>query len=408
LKSRLVGLVVLGCLACACETGAVSQEGPSIVIASDTPISGSDGANAAPVVRAIQLAITQHPQIRRFKVVYEPMDDAPGLLAPVKGVQNVKRMIADARILGMVGPYLSSSAFEQIEVSNSASLAMVSPSNTNWCLTRPHPLCETQPAALRATGINNFFRITAPDSIQGRSMARFARNALQIKRVAAFTLRGVFEDVTLSGFADEFKRDGGDLVYSANLPENTTSFLTFLQTARSLGAEAIYAATEGDVCQVRAQMSGIFPKEAYLLGMDAMQESGDCIQNAGANADGMIATVSVADLEGGKDPAVTKFLDAYRKAYPHSVTVDPYAFAAYDCALILIDAITQAVAANGGGFPTRPQVVNQIATSQFDGLAGTYSFDRNGDAVSPLMAVYQVKGGQWVYLQQIDASPTPA
>jgi hypothetical protein len=52
--------------------------------------------------------------------------------------------------------------------------------------------------------------------------------------------------------------------------------------------------------------------------------------------------------------------------------------------------------------------VNQIATSQFHELAGTYSFDANGDAVSPLMAVYQVKSGQWVYLQQIDASPTPA
>jgi branched-chain amino acid transport system substrate-binding protein len=408
LTRGLASLIVLVCLSSACQTGAVSPEGPYIVIASDTPISGSDGAYAAPLVQAIQLAITQHPKMGRFKVVYEPMDDAPALLAPVKGVQNVKRMIADPRVLGVVGPYLSSSAFDQIEVSNSASLAIVSPSNTNWCLTRPHPLCETQPAALRVTGINNFFRITAPDSIQGRSMARFARNTLQIKRAAAFTLRGVFEDVTLSGFADEFKRDGGDLVYSANLPENTTSFLNFLQTARSLGAESIYAATEQDVCQVRAQMSGIFPKDAYLLGMDNLEESSDCIQNAGPNADGMVATVSVADLAGSNDPAVNQFLDAYRKTYPHTKTLDPYAFAAYDCALILIDAIAQAVTASGGAFPTRPQVVNQIAVSQFHGLAGTYSFDPNGDAISPLMAVYQVKGGQWVYLQQIDASPSPS
>jgi branched-chain amino acid transport system substrate-binding protein len=378
------------------------------VIASDTPLSGSDGAYAAPLVHAIQLAITQHTRIGRFKVVYQPMDDAPALLAPIKGVQNVKRMIADARVLGVVGPYLSSSAFESIEVANSASLAIVSPSNTDWCLTRPHPICDPQPAALRVTGTNNFFRITAPDSVQGRSMARFARNTLQIKRAAAFTLHGDYDDVTLSGFADEFKRDGGDLVYSADLPENTTSFLEFLRTARSRGAEGIYAATEQDICQVRAQMSGIFPKDAYFLGMDAIQELGDCIQNAGANADGIVATVSIADLALSKDPAVNKFVVAYRNAYPHDATVDPYAFAAYDCTLILIDAITQAVKANGGGFPTRLQVVKQIAASQFHGLAGTYSFDANGDAVSPLMAAYQVKGGQWVYLGQIDASPTPA
>jgi branched-chain amino acid transport system substrate-binding protein len=408
LKKRLVGLAVLVCLTGACETGAVSQEGPSIVIASDSPLSGSDGAYAAPVVQAIQLAITQHAQIGRFKVVYQPMDDAPALIAPVKGVQNVKRMIADARILGMVGPYLSSSAFEQIEVSNSASLAMVSPSNTNWCLTRPDPSCATPPADLRVTGTNNFFRITAPDSIEGRSMARFAWKTLQIKRAAVYTLGGQFEDVTLKGFVDEFQRDGGEVVFSNELPGSTTNFRPFLQTARSLGAETVFAATEGNDCLVRAQMGGIFPKDAYFLGMDIMQESSDCIPNAGANADGMIATVSVPDLAGSKDPAVIKFVDAYRKAYPRTETVDPYAFAAYDCALILIDAITQAVAANGGGFPTRLQVVSQIATSQFHELAGTYSFDANGDAVSPLMAVYQSKGGQWVYLGQIDASPTPA
>jgi branched-chain amino acid transport system substrate-binding protein len=392
----------------ACQTAPVTPEGPSIVIASDLPLSGADRPSALPVSQAIQLAVLQHSQIGRFKVVYQPSDDAPALTAPVKGVQNVKRMITDGRILGVVGPYLSSSAFDQITVANSASLAIVSPSNTNWCLTRPNPLCETQPAALRGTATNNFFRITAPDSIQGRSIARFARNTLQIKRVAAFTLHGVFEDLTLSGFTDEFRRDGGDLVYSADLPKNTADFQDFLKTALSRGAEAIYAATEQDVCQVRAQMSGIFPKDAYFLGMDVIQESSDCIQNAGPNADGMVATVSVADLAGSKDPAVNKFVVAYRNAYPHETTVDPYAFAAYDCALILIDAITQAVAANGGGFPARLQVVNQIATSQFHGVAGTYSFDLNGDAVSPLMAVYQVKGGQWVYLGQIDASPTPA
>jgi hypothetical protein len=52
--------------------------------------------------------------------------------------------------------------------------------------------------------------------------------------------------------------------------------------------------------------------------------------------------------------------------------------------------------------------VAQIATSTFSGVSGRYSFDGNGDAVSPLMAVYEVKGGRWVYLQQIDASANPA
>ena len=46
-----------------------------------------------------------------------------------------------------------------------------------------------------------------------------------------------------------------------------------------------------------------------------------------------------------------------------------------------------------------------LFTAQFAGLTGTYSFDSNGDAVTPMMSIYQVENGQWVYKQRIDAGP---
>jgi hypothetical protein len=39
-------------------------------------------------------------------------------------------------------------------------------------------------------------------------------------------------------------------------------------------------------------------------------------------------------------------------------------------------------------------------------VTGTHSFDANGDPISPLMSIYEVQNGRWVYQQQIDASPS--
>ncbi|HKC18409.1 MAG TPA: ABC transporter substrate-binding protein, partial [Candidatus Dormibacteraeota bacterium] len=278
---------------------------------------------------------------------------------------------------------------------------------TNWCLTLPNPLCNPQPSDLRGAGPNNFFRIAAPDPIQGRAIARYMANSLKIRRAAAFTLSDDFDDVTLSMFAEEFKRDGGDLVLSETLPPKTANFGPFLQAARSHGAEAIFAATENDACRARAQMNGIFPQGSYFIGMDYLQESDTCIPNAGDSAEGMLATVSVLDMQSSREPVVMKIAADYRRAYPKSSPIDPYAFAAYDCTLILIDAITRAVNGNGGGFPTRAQIVDVIAHSKLRGAVGTYSFEASGDALSPLMALYQVKGGKWEYVGQIDASASP-
>jgi branched-chain amino acid transport system substrate-binding protein len=406
MRAFALSLLILVGVGTSCDSGTGSTAGPVIVIGSDLP--ASESADALSASLAVRLAITQHPQIGRYRLTYKSLDDSPLITSPVKGLQNIRRLVADGRVLGMVGPF-TSNAFDQIPIGNDASLAMLSPSNTNWCLTLPNPQCNPQPSDIRVRP-NNYFRIVAPDPVQGRAMARFAAGTLQIKRAAAFTLSQPFDDVTLKGFADEFKRDGGDLVFSANLPDGTKSFVPFLQAARSRGADAIYAATEADVCKVRAQMKGIFPDGDFFLGMDTLSglEGSPCIQVAKDNADGMVATVSVADLHDGQHPGLKTLVDAYRNAYPHAAAISPYGIHAYDCALILIQAITQAVNRRGGGFPKRQEVVAQIATSTFSGVSGRYSFDGNGDAVSPLMAVYEVKGGGWVYLQQIDASANSA
>jgi branched-chain amino acid transport system substrate-binding protein len=372
-----------------------------ILIGSDLPVTGYFEA-ASPLEKAIRLAIDQHPTVGRFKLAYWSLDDAVSRAPFVdKAAQNVERMIAEPRVVGMIGPYTSSVAFGVIPIANQAGLAMISATTTDACLTLAGQSCGSQAATLRPSGTNNFFRVAPPDPLQGRAMARYAARSLGVEWVAAINERGSDGDRYIDSFAEELARQGGGLLLREKMDKTTTNFKPFLARAEAKGVTAIYAVGGANVCGARAQMS----QGMWFLGTDNFTGNPDCVKNALNNAADIYGTYSAANPDYTSNPEAQKVLAAYRKAYPN-IIIDEYTFAAYDSARILIDAIERVVAANRGAFPTRKDVLAAVArTAQFPGLTGTYSFDSNGDAVSPMMSIYRVENGQWVYKHRIDAGP---
>ena len=164
----LLGLVVAGCT----PGGNATTTSDQIIIASDLPVSVSEEL-VHPLEQAIEFAIRQQGTIGGFKLGYWSLDNALGDNPdPVRGVGNVERMIAERRVLGMVGSYTSDVTFQEIQVANASDLVMLSPSATSFCLTRAAPNCNDQPFCAGRAGCN-FFRIPPPDPIQGRAMARY-------------------------------------------------------------------------------------------------------------------------------------------------------------------------------------------------------------------------------------------
>jgi branched-chain amino acid transport system substrate-binding protein len=398
-----VVLIVVVLTACqsASSSHAVTPPAGDILIGSDLPVTGFyDGA--PPLEKAIRLAIDQHPTVGSFKLAYWSLDDAVSRAPFVdKAAQNVERMVAQPKVVGMIGPYISSEAFGLIPIANQAGLAMISATTTEACLTLAVPYCGSKAATLRPSGTNNYFRIAPPDPLQGRAMARFAAQSLGVRWVAAINERGSDGDLYIDSFAEELARQGGGLLLRENMDKTTTNFKPFLARASAKGAKAIYAVGGANVCAARAQMS----QGMWFLGTDNFTANPDCVTKALTNAADMYGTYGAAYPDYTSNPEARKVLADYRKAYPN-VPMNEYTFAAYDCASILIDAIQRVVTANHGAFPTRAQVLEAVAhTPQFSGLTGTYSFGLNGDAISPMMSVYRVENGQWVYKEKIDAGP---
>ena len=406
----LVVLILAAFVAFACggttTTGGAKGE---IDIASDLPTSGADASSGLPTQYGAAFAVSQKATIQGFTLKFVPLDDAVnGVHNPTKGAQNVQQFISNKLILGMVGPFNSGVAAAEIPVANQAPLAMISPSNTNECLTLAFDYCKQYAgytaAELRPTGKNNYFRVAANDTFQGPAMADFAFDTLGLKKLAVWDDQEPFGLGVANNFAKEFTTKGGTIVDRVGFKTKTKpDFKSWLNKAKTDGAEGIYAgatsATFG--CIARAQSQGIFDPSSYYLGPDGIGD-GQCIKDSGPTMgnDHMYASQGVADANANASAAAT--IAAYKVAHPNSSDIGAYTFAGYDCAAILIDAIDRAITANNGALPTRQQVIDQMAkTTAFKGLTGTYTLNDKGDPTTPALQIQQYKAGAWTTVKNI-------
>ncbi len=287
---------------------------------------------------------------------------------------------------------------------------MISPSNTNECLTQTFDYCQSAngftPASLRPTGKNNYFRVAAADTFQGPAMADFALKAapdgLGITKAAVWDDEETFGKGVADNFAKEFTAKGGTVVDRKSYdPKSKSDFHDFIASALSKGAQAIYAgatsATKG--CIARGEMAAADAAKVYYLGPDGIGDA-QCAKDSGSNAnDHMYATQGVADAT--QNPSAAAVVAAYKAKYTQASDIGAYTFAGYDCAAILIDAIGRAIDANNGNMPTRQQVLDQVAqTSGFQGLTGNITFDKNGDPTHPTLQLQQLQNGTWTFKAQ--------
>ncbi len=406
----LLVLILAAFVAFACGggggTGGAKGE---IDIASDLPTSGADASSGLPTQYGAAFAVSQKGSIQGFTLKFVPLDDAVnGKHDPTKGAQNVQQFISNKLILGMVGPFNSGVAAAEIPVGNNAPLAMISPSNTNECLTLAFDYCKSYAgytaAELRPTGKNNYFRVAANDTFQGPAMADFAFDTLGLKKLAVWDDQEPFGLGVANNFAKEFTTKGGTVVDRVGFKTATKpDFKAWLNKAKTDGAEGIYAgATSASYgCIARAQSQGIFDATSYYLGPDGIGD-GQCIKDAGPTMgnDHIYASQGVADANANSSAAAT--IAAYKAAHPNPDDTGAYTFAGYDCAAILIDAIDRAITANGGNLPSRQQVIDQIAkTSGFKGLTGTYTLNDKGDPTTPALQIQQYKTTGWTTVKNI-------
>lgn len=380
------------------------------------------------------LAIAQAHSVRGYPLRFVPYDDSMnGAYNADRGAENVQRMVADPRMLGVVGPLRGPVVPAELPIANRAALAMISPTASEPCLTRPLGRCslfnfnlgdwspQDEAALLRPTGKNNYFHLAATDEFHGPAMAEFASKSLGLRRIAVVEDTYRFGTFASDNFVAAFTKTGGTVVarQSFDLTGNTTpDFRSWLLHAKAAGAEGIYAGglTE-DTLAPRLQSRGIFdPSSPYFtidgvpdlfygnldLGCASRVATG-CVSATGGEA--MLNDQVYASRGIGApylNPKAASTIAAFVKLHPDPVENNSQTFAGYDSAAILIDAIGRAIDANGGKIPTRQQVVDQLSKiNNFSGLTGTYSFTADGDPATANLQIQRYQAGAWTSLTNI-------
>ena len=385
--------VVIGITACGSSSAGSANKG-TIKIGVELPESGKEASNGLPTLNGVKYAVQKVGSIKGFTLAVENKDDAVnGSHDPTKGAQNISELVADAAVMGVVGPFNSSVAKAEIPVANAANLTIISPANTNECLTQvfPEPECTFKPADLRPNGKNNYFRVASTDNLQGPAMSDYAYDKLKLRKVAVASDNQTYGKGISTNFAKKFVAKGGTLA----LPEkdidskSTNDFKSLLNSMKAAGADGLYfGGTDSDnVCVARAQMKGVGLNVPFMGGDGIV--TGQCITDAADNADSMFGTVAAVDAT--KLPAAKATIDGFKKAFPAATDFGAYSMPAYDCATIMIQAIGRAIDAAGGNMPTREQVRAEVAkTKGYQGALGTTSFDANGDTSNKVISVYKI------------------
>jgi len=394
-------LAAMAVAGCSLPGSASHQLLGTVTLAADLPLSGDDAPEGIPVRQGFELAIKQaglvcgaasHQDVCLQLKPLAQDDVNKGVHDPARGSSNVQALVSDPGVVGLVGPLYDSLAKSELPVANAAQLAMVSPAATDECLTQ-EPAdghCHGLAARLRPRSPNNFFRVVTTRPVEGAAAGDLAFNRLGKRRAFIINDQTALGQGLAAAFADQFTKDGGEVVDPSDLgafdPSQPADFGTRIDRARALGTDVVYFAGSEIAAAAglrRAMLAHGLP--VPMIGADPLASS-QFARLTGDSARGSYYTVV------GPDPLTLRqaasFVRDYRKAYGTDAT--GLSLAAFDATNIVIRALARAIDDAGGKIPTRAQVLREISrTSDDAGALGVISFDPKGDTSLKLVAAYQ-------------------
>lgn len=431
ISALALGLTLLLSLLAACGAG-TSSGNPStsggststttkiIKVATDLPVSGGDASIGKSTENGAHMAVDDANSknvLPGYQLVFDPQDDVGvgGVHDPAKGANNVTSLIGDGQVAGIVGPFNSNVARSEMPIANNAPIALISPSNTNPCLTKRGAEvgctgADDKVPTLRPTGKVTYFRLAATDDHQGPAMADYLYNTVKLKKAYVIDDTETYGAGLAKYFIQEWQKLGGTVIDGkSHSVKSTNSYVSLLTAAGAQNPDLIYYggvyATGGTL--IRKQMTSVDQlKNTVFAGGDGIQDTAFS-QAIGSGGGPVYATVAAPDAT--KIPAAADFVNRYQQKYG---PLGPYSAAAYDCMNVLIQAIKQAVAKtpapsssndSAGANAFRQAVIDALKTTSYDGVTGHVAFDENGDTVNKIFTIYQVDDKQgWKAVQVVN------
>jgi branched-chain amino acid transport system substrate-binding protein len=303
---------------------------------------------------------------RRSKITVRVLNDAADRATALNVASS---FIADKSVLGVVGPYSSSTLLAAAPVYNSG-LPVLAPAATNPRISQAGEY---------------IYRVAPSDNQQGASLARLVK-ARGHRAVAVLFDEN---DAYSKGLADAFTLE------AKNIGLTTSPFKIELDkisqvTVGNYGVDAVFiSGYTADVAAFTKLEAG-YPHHEVFAGDGAYSQ--DLFQQGGATVEGVIVTTFWhATLQDAKSKTFTKKFEALFGGG----TPNANAMQAYDAMRTMIEALARAP--KGSTHPVKDGL-DTFRAKPGEGVTAPVKFDANGDVVGRPFVAIQAKNKKFVAL----------
>jgi branched-chain amino acid transport system substrate-binding protein len=395
----LAAIAVLAFSACG-TTGGGGDKG-TIQIWSELPRQGSGKGQTDTIVAAIKYAIDEAGgKVDGWTIKYTDQDDSTaeaGAWTQERATALATEASSTNDLVAYIGTFNSGAAKIVIPVLCKAGIAMISPANTYPGLTKPGKGTADEPGIYYPDGCkHNYFRVVPADDLQGDVGAAWAKELGATKVY-------VLDDTEIygKGVADVFDASAQALGLTVlghdQAPGKSTDFKALAAKIADAGPDLIYygGITQNNAGQLWKDLKEAMP-DVKLMGPDGIYEEA-FITAAGDAAEGTYLTFGGTTADQYTGDAAT-WRDAFSKK---GNKIEVYTIYGYEAAKVTLAAIEKA--SKGGAKDVaalRSATIDALlATKDFKGVLGTWSFDANGDTSNKLFSGSQVTDGEFKFVK---------
>jgi branched-chain amino acid transport system substrate-binding protein len=401
---NLGGALVVALVVSLLVTVRAAAQEPRLTIYSSLPLQGKSRQQSLAIVNGARLALAQRgDHAGGYRIRYVSLDDSTasaGQWTPVAASRNARKAAYDRSTIAYIGEFNSGATTISLPILNEAGIAQISPSNTAIGLTRDVPgAAPGEPDKYYPTGLRNYVRIAANDTVQGGALA-VAMQQRGCTRVAAFHDgqpygRGVGHWARLW-----IKRLGMTIVLSRRIWPSAEHYRRQARAVRRRRADCTVftGITANNAVQLFRDMARAVPR-AELFGSDGLADSvfADPRKSGIPSRVARRVSISVNTLApSALPPAGRTVLAQYRQRYgdPNPGT---YALRGYEAMQLVLDAV-------GAAGPSRDGVIEWLfSVRERESVLGTYSVDPFGDTTLRTFGIYRISRGRLRWSHAVQA-----
>ncbi|HEX2123314.1 MAG TPA: ABC transporter substrate-binding protein [Thermoanaerobaculia bacterium] len=372
---KVRALLLLVVVAAACRPGREAQTTDAtgdIPVGVYAALTGDQASFGNATVQGVKLAAEEINAAggvlgRKIRLVVEDDQGRPEQAASV-----VTKLITSDNVVAVIGENSSTNSLAAAPIAQSNGVPMISPSSTNPAVTEKG---------------DYIFRVCFTDPYQGKALATFAKNDLNLDTAAILIDKKSDYSVGLAEFFEkEFVALGGRIVATQSYSAGDTEFRPQLTAIKASSPKMLFIPgfyTEVGQIAIHARDLGI---TAPLVGGDGW-DSPVVIEIGGQSVNG--SYFSDHYFVGDPRPLVQDFVTKIRER--HNKNPEANAALGYDALYVLVNAIRRA---NG---LDRKAIRDQIAaTKDHQGVSGTITMGPDRNPIKPV-AMIKIENGQMTF-----------